>query len=66
MKEKLPEKKAEVAKNEASREHPSGTGKVEGNDAGVKLRDRLRKLMRDWGSHPTAPLQKNVNMCHKS
>ena len=57
MKEKLPEKKAEVAK---------GTGKVEGNDAGVKLRDRLRKLMRDWGSHPTAPLQKNVNMCHKS
>ena len=24
------------------------------------LRDRLRKLMADWGSHPAAPMDKNI------
>ena len=27
----------------------------EGDGSGIMLRDRLRKLMADWGSHPAAP-----------
>ena len=34
----------------------SGTKQDEGYGSGIMLRDRLRKLMADWGSYPAAPV----------